>query len=495
MHLKHTCKSLLLGIVVSLTIILPGVMPAAASTRDAEWADSVVRAAGECYNSRDMTAAVDGLYTLVRKADSGAAIPAETLATACLTLANIYLVYSDFTSAVKYYRKGIDSTRDPDLRMKLVNNLTVANCILGDEHQARLNSAELMSLKPKDRDLQRFNHLICSAYIEKAFGSRSKSASYFKEALRQVQERKMNPKYLITPLSELSEYYSMYGDKETALYWLKRYEGAVEDTNNKVVLADARKQLMNMYIATGERDKALEYSRLYVTTVDSLINTTNFINVTSRLERRAEEEDRRLIRNLEVTISKQKIIMMAVAAVLLLGFAVWLAMRRLRHDRKLLFARNRELALLESEMRASRCPDPAVETVQRLESESGKWNALMKDIEDVMSDPSRFCDPDFSLQELASAVGSNTKYVSQAINETTGDNFRAYVNSYRIREARSRLTTDLNYTQLTIQSIGESVGFRSMSNFCIAFKKITGMTPSVYKKMAGKHGRNREEQL
>lgn len=472
--------------------MLLGAMPVAALSRDAVWADSVVRAAGECYESRDMTAAVDGLYTLVRKADTGAAIPAETTASACLTLANIYLVYSDFTSAVKYYKKGMDLTRNPDLRMILVNNLTVAYCILGNERQARLNSAELKMLRPKNTKLHRFNQLICSAYIEKAFGSRSRSVKYFKEAIKHVQEHEMDSKYYMTPLSELSEYYAMHGDKDTALYWLKRYENAVHGANNKVMLADARKQLMNMYISVGDRDKALEYSRLYVTTVDSLINTPNFINVTSRLERRAEEEDRIMIRNLEVTISKQKVIILAVAAVLIVGFAVWLAMRRLRLDRKLLFARNRELAILETEMRASGCTVPGGDALQP-NPEAEKWSALMRDIENVISDPANFCNPDFSLQELANAVGSNTKYVSQAINETTGDNFRAYVNGFRIREARSRLTTDVNYTRLTIQSIGESVGFKSMSNFCIAFKKITGMTPSVYKKMAGKQGRGKEE--
>lgn len=100
MLVRHICKTLLPGTVFFLIMLL-GAVPGVALPRDAEWADSVVRAAAECYKSRDMTAAVDGLYTLVRKADSGAAIPAETTASACLTLANIYLVYSDFTSAVK----------------------------------------------------------------------------------------------------------------------------------------------------------------------------------------------------------------------------------------------------------------------------------------------------------------------------------------------------------------------------------------------------------
>lgn len=257
-------------------MLLWAVKPMTAAS-DAEWADSVVRAAEECYQTRDMTGAVDGLYTLVRKAEAGAQIPVETVASGCLTLANIYVVYNDYISAVKYYQKGIATTRDQDKRMKMLHYLSVVYCILGDEVKARKMCDELYRSQPKNKGLKRLNFLLCNGFIEKAFGSRDKSAEYFEDAVSLVHDLKMGPKYYLTPLSELSEYYAIYGDKETALYWLKRYENAVQGTNNKLVLADARKLLMNMYISCGDRDKALEYSRLYVTTMDSLVNMPNFI--------------------------------------------------------------------------------------------------------------------------------------------------------------------------------------------------------------------------
>ena len=460
---------------------------AVAATADVAWADSVVRAARGRYNAGDMTEAVDGLYTLVRKADAGAAIPDSTAAAACLTLANIYLTYSDFTSAVKYYKKGLDFTRDPNKRMSFVNNLAVTSCMLGDEREARRYSAELLKFDTRDKSLQRYNYIVSHAFIEKAFGSRDMSVLHFKEALKLVEDLGMDSTYYnLTPLSELSEYYAAHGDRESALHWLKRYERAVEGIGYKTMIADARQLLLRVYIAAGDRDKALEYCKLYVSTVDSLRDTQHFLNVTSRVERRAEEEDHSLIRDLEITVSKQKIIITGIVAALLLGFAAWFVLRRIRLDRNLLFARNRELALLETEKRASRFPAQEASVPASPTPEVEKWAPLMKAIEEVVSDPVNFCNPDFSLSELAGAVNSNTKYVSQAINETTGDNFRAYINGFRIREARSRLTTDINYAQLTIQSIGESVGFKSVSNFSIAFKKVTGMTPALYKKMAGK---------
>ena len=112
-------------------------------------------------------------------------------------------------------------------------------------------------------------------------------------------------------------------------------------------------------------------------------------------------------------------------------------------------------------------------------------------VNSAVSDPANFCDPEFSINILARLCNSNTRYISQAINETTGDNFRTLVNGYRIREARRRLTADPSFADLTISSVGESVGFKSASNFINAFKKVTGMTPSLYQRMA----RSKEEQI
>ena len=41
-----------------------------------------------------------------------------------------------------------------------------------------------------------------------------------------------------------------------------------------------------------------------------------------------------------------------------------------------------------------------------------------------------------------------------------------------------------NYGNYTIQAISEDVGYKSSTSFILAFKRIVGMTPSVYQKLA-----------
>jgi AraC-like DNA-binding protein len=92
--------------------------------------------------------------------------------------------------------------------------------------------------------------------------------------------------------------------------------------------------------------------------------------------------------------------------------------------------------------------------------------------------------PDFSLERLAMLSGSKYKYVSQVINEHYQQNFNNFLNSYRIKEACKRMGDVEGYGNYTIEAISESVGFKSRSTFVASFKRITGLTPSQYQRMA-----------
>jgi AraC-like DNA-binding protein len=47
-----------------------------------------------------------------------------------------------------------------------------------------------------------------------------------------------------------------------------------------------------------------------------------------------------------------------------------------------------------------------------------------------------------------------------------------------------RLVDEENYGQLTIAAIANTVGYNSMNNFILFFKRIVGMTPSKYRQLA-----------
>ena len=90
-----------------------------------------------------------------------------------------------------------------------------------------------------------------------------------------------------------------------------------------------------------------------------------------------------------------------------------------------------------------------------------------------------FLNPDLTIKDVADHIGSNTKNVSQVINQMHQKNFFDYINSYRCAEVKQILKAEENSTIL--EAMYHS-GFNSKSSFNKEFKKLTGQTPTEYKK-------------
>lgn len=113
--------------------------------------------------------------------------------------------------------------------------------------------------------------------------------------------------------------------------------------------------------------------------------------------------------------------------------------------------------------------------------------SLKSAIDEIMENSTEFCSTDFSLDKLSELIHSNNTYVSQIINESYNRTFYSLVNEYRIKEAKKRLSDINNYGNLTIKTISESVGYKSQTTFIKIFREKTGMTPSMYQKIALKN--------
>ncbi|MEL6943801.1 MAG: helix-turn-helix domain-containing protein, partial [Bacteroidota bacterium] len=82
---------------------------------------------------------------------------------------------------------------------------------------------------------------------------------------------------------------------------------------------------------------------------------------------------------------------------------------------------------------------------------------------------------------VAEMLCISPSYVSQLINSITGENLSTYLNRYRVEDAKA-LLTDKEFESYSLLSIGLECGFTSKTTYYNWFKKITGMTPSAYRK-------------
>lgn len=107
----------------------------------------------------------------------------------------------------------------------------------------------------------------------------------------------------------------------------------------------------------------------------------------------------------------------------------------------------------------------------------------LQQIQQEIEQNKSFLNANLNIQSISKKTKLSSKIVSQVINEQMGLNFSAFINTYRIEEAKLRLT-DSSYQNLTIASIAYDCGFNSISSFNTSFKTLTQQTPSQFRKKA-----------
>ncbi|MCE7992494.1 MAG: AraC family transcriptional regulator [Roseivirga sp.] len=88
--------------------------------------------------------------------------------------------------------------------------------------------------------------------------------------------------------------------------------------------------------------------------------------------------------------------------------------------------------------------------------------------------------PGMKLSDLSAALEVAPHDLSQVINQRFECNFNELINRYRVKEARELLADHSN--DLNMLEVAYAVGFNNKASFNNYFKKITGSTPSHYRK-------------
>jgi AraC-like DNA-binding protein len=102
----------------------------------------------------------------------------------------------------------------------------------------------------------------------------------------------------------------------------------------------------------------------------------------------------------------------------------------------------------------------------------------LRRIQNVMDYIDQHITDDLTLKELSAVANMSTSYFSQLFKELNGFSAWDYIISKRVDQAQKRLISSTD----SIYSIALQSGFNNTTNFYKAFKKITGVSPSTYRK-------------
>lgn len=98
----------------------------------------------------------------------------------------------------------------------------------------------------------------------------------------------------------------------------------------------------------------------------------------------------------------------------------------------------------------------------------------------VFEDNQAYLNSKITINSLAKDLNTNSKYLSEVINNCKGMTFTNYLNQLRIKLILTQFDDNKKLRKLTISAIAEEFGFNNARSFSDAFFKVTGLKPSYY---------------
>jgi AraC-like DNA-binding protein len=86
----------------------------------------------------------------------------------------------------------------------------------------------------------------------------------------------------------------------------------------------------------------------------------------------------------------------------------------------------------------------------------------------------------YALSDLSREIKVPSYLISTLINQEFGLSFREYITNYRIVELERMIREDPKFDLLTIEAIGQKLGFRSRTSLVDAIKSRSGQTPKEF---------------
>lgn len=388
-------------------------------------------------------------------------------------LGNIHYIFEDSPGAIKSYTRALESslkTENSEEQLKLLFNLSIVSSMMSHREESKKYIDRIAEIKDTDPWLRSYFRTLASAYYVRAFGDSVGFIKMMRQSLRIVEEHNLETYLKFNPYEEIAAWLEQDGQYAEALSVLRQYEKElIESGESPERMISCIRGFMNVYMKTGDRQNALDCQNRYMELSDSLKNRQRFFKANNLFKQYSLDDKQDIPTYGRQSEEWAPTVYALIFAVMLMisAFVAWKI-------------RQKKQAVMTREMQKER---PERMNVGNTPAVPGNGDTLHPELFDravkIVENPECFSDPDFSVETLANMLGSNVKYVSQSVKSNTGGNFRAFLNSRRIREARAILDSD---EDIAIHDVALRVGFLSQSSFIAAFRKETGNTPSQYHK-------------
>ena len=267
----------------------------------------------------------------------------------------------------------------------------------------------------------------------------------------------------------------------------KRYLDVAQEYNRLMPregrIAQIYETLSRYYMATGDKKRSAAYLDSTLLANKEYENQFNAMVLLRMEQKETALQQQELAREKEKRRQTQlRLLYFAVgfAVISLLLVAVFILYRRKQAAYRALVIKTRQWAQTPYIPVNS---EPAV-NVQTNEANSKPNDSdllLFEQLNRFVVERRIHLNPEATLDYVASQMDVNRKYLSYAVNRCTGDNFSAFINEFRVKEAVRLMTDKSKMRNLSIEGIALEAGFNDRKTFYRVFKKSTGFSPADYR--------------
>lgn len=413
-----------------------------------------------------------------------------------LNLANLQLINSEIRTDKKnvectmsMYRKAFDSAvkgREWSIMMIVMSNMQ--NYVLANWNMINMDREMAIYSKlriPDSVPLKSYVALMCKAMNSLKAGNAQLAVSQIKKADKHINTSLTPERYLMLDLSAVANIYVNIGKLDEAAASLIKAESLAKKYNAKDFLVSIYQELYNISKKKGDKAKSSEYELLYLRSRENLMNDNKLLNMSElRFQSELQKVNEQVKSLSEKRRQQQMLFYLAlciIVIVVLFSLLLYKKYRELKERNLMLYQKNVEILERENEELISQKVKKNTTSSSLLADDYKQ--AVLQRIRQVMNESDEIYQTEFSLSRLSELVDSKRSYVSTIINENY-DSFYAMLNEARVKEACRRFNDTKNYGGLSIEAICMDLGFKSRSNFNNVFKRITGLTPSEYSRIA-----------
>ena len=415
-------------------------------------------------------------------------------------IANMYYHFKDYQHAIIYFNKALaegDNVRTLYVKQHARNGLGLSYLFLNEIDRSDAYFLAIKEVADKHPEDERFfyswhgiadGNLGNNMLLRKEY---NKAIPLLKSSFEKML--KVNDlEYAAGVAIDLAEIYLIQGNLPQAKYYIDLGVDFYTKMPRRRYLPHIHEIQSRYYAIAGNAKLSMEYMDSMLMEKRKLEEEFNSILLLRSEQKESAKQEQQLQQEIKVRTQTQRqllIVSIAFIIIVCLSGYIYVLFRRNHNAYHELARKSQQWAAVPTE------EDDILDEMDDVHEDKDDEEIhdaysdevdllLMSSIERLMKEEKIYKDPTLTVDMIAEKLDTKRHAISVIINRCTKKNFNTFINEYRIKEAIQMLSKE-DLKIFSIDHIASNSGFNDRINFYRIFKKITGLSPSEFKKNVG----------